>query len=155
MGLRILEDSSRLGQQTLLVDAQGNGDYTTIQAALNDAAEYASTESRWSVRVAPGLYGEQLVLRDYVDLLGLGPGRATRLRRVSGALISVPATCTVANLWLESCDAPVIDLPSNFSGTLMLEGVIIDQTGLDVSSLSVAGGTLKASNCLLAAGGPF
>ena len=68
MGSRILPGSSLLGQQTLLVDSQGNGDYTTIQAALNAAAVYATTTSRWSVRVAPGLYTEQITLNNYVDL---------------------------------------------------------------------------------------
>ena len=68
MGSRILSGSSLLGQQTLLVDSQGNGDYTTIQAALNAAAVYATTTSRWSVRVAPGLYTEQITLKNYVDL---------------------------------------------------------------------------------------
>ena len=52
---RILPASSRLGTQTLVVDSQGDGDYTSIQAALNAAANYASADSRWLVRVAPGM----------------------------------------------------------------------------------------------------
>ena len=152
MGVRILPGSSLLGTQTLLVDAQGDGDTTSIQEALNAAAAFASASRRWSVRVAPGTYNEQITLKDYVDLLGLGPRRAVRFKRSSGALIAAPATCTVSNLWLET-GAPVLSLGAAFGGILELDGVIIDQAALDVQSIQVAGGTLRLSCCLLAAGG--
>jgi hypothetical protein len=153
--MRILPSSSLLGTQTLLVDAQGNGDYRSIQAALNAAAPYATAASRWSVRVAPGTYTEQLILKDYVDLIGLGPGRATRLKRANGALITAPAPCTLTNLWLEAVDTAALSLGSSFSGVLELDDVIIDQAALDVQSVQVAGGTLKINRSVLAAGGPF
>ena len=153
MGVRILPGSSLLGTQTLLVDAQEDGDTTSIQEALNAAAAFASASRCWSVRVAPGTYSEQITLKDYVDLLGLGPGRAVRFKRSSGALIAAPATCTVSNLWLETGGAPVLSLGAAFGGILELDGVIIDQAALDVQSIQVAGGTLRLSCCLLAAGG--
>lgn len=151
--MRILPNTHRLGTQTLLVDAQGDGDTTSIQAALDIAANFATLDSPWSVRVAPGTYSEQLILRDYVDLLGLGPGRATRMCRQSGAVISQPATCTVANLWIETSDTPAIALDDGFSGVLDLDGVIVDQAALDVQAVQVAGGTLRLARCLLASGG--
>jgi hypothetical protein len=153
--MRILSASSLLGIKTLLVDAQGNGDYRSIQAALNAAAQFATAASRWSVRVAPGMYTEQLTLKDYVDLIGLGPGRATRLKRASGPLIAAPASCVIANLWLETVDTAVFSLGGAFTGVLELDGVIIDQAALDIQSVQVAGGTLKINRSLLAAGGPF
>jgi hypothetical protein len=155
MGSRILSSSSLLGQQTLLVDAQGNGDYTTIQEALNVAALYATITSRWSVRVAPGLYTEQITLKNYVDLLGLGPGRATRLKRSSGALIAAPASCVVADLWLETVDTPVVTLSSGFTGTLELDNIIIDQTPLDIAPIQVAGGTININRSNISSGGYF
>lgn len=103
--------------------------------------------------MAPGTYSEQLNLRDYVDLLGLGPGRATRLARQSGAVISQPAQCTIANLWIETADTPAIALDESFAGVLELDGVIVDQAALDVQAVQVAGGTLKLARCLLASGG--
>ena len=153
MSSRILPSSYLLGQQTLLVDAQGNGDYTTIQAALNAAAVYATVTSRWSVRVAPGLYTEQITLKDYVDLTGLGPGRATRLKRSSGNLFAAPASCVVANLWLETVDAPVVSTGGAFAGTLELDDVIVDQTVLDVASIQVASGTIIVNRSNLSCGG--
>ncbi len=153
MAKRILVSSSLLGSQTLLVDGQGNGDSTSIQDALDVAAQYATAESRWSVRVAPGVYTEGLALRDYVDLHGLGPGRAVRLRRASGPLILSPATCCLGDLWLETADATVLSLGSSFSGRLELERVTIDQLALDVPALQVAGGELRAARCWLASGG--
>lgn len=153
MGKRILDSSSLLGSQTLLVDGQGNGDTTSIQAALDMAAQYATAENRWSVRVAPGVYSEALRLRDYVDLHGLGPGRAIRLRRASGPLILSPAVCCLGDLWLETVDAAVLSLGSAFSGRIELERVTIDQYALDVPALQVAGGELLAARCWLASGG--
>ena len=155
MGSRILSGSSLLGQQTLLVDSQGNGDYTTIQAALNAAAVYATTTSRWSVRVAPGLYTEQVTLKDYVDLAGLSPGRATRLKRSSGNLFAAPATCVVSNLWLETVDAPVVSTGGSFTGTLELDDVIVDQNVLDIASIQVASGTIRVNRANLSCGGYF
>lgn len=43
--MRILPNTHRLGTQTLLVDAQGDGDATSIQAALDIAAAYATAAS--------------------------------------------------------------------------------------------------------------
>jgi hypothetical protein len=154
MGSRILPSSALLGQQTLLVDAQGNGDYTSIQSALNAAATLATAASRWSVRVAPGTYPEAIKLKDYVDLIGLGPGRAARLKRSSGALILEPASCVIANLWLESVDAPILTTDGSFTGLLELDDVVIDQTPLDIQPFVVNGGTLRLLRSLIAAGGP-
>lgn len=153
MAERILPTSSLLGTQSLVVDAQGNGDYTTIQAALNAAAPYASASARWTVRVAPGLYQERLTLKDNVDLCGLTPGRAAHLKMDSGALISTPASCTLADLWLETADAAVLSLGSAFSGALELYRVIIDQAALDIPAISQAGGSLLISASRLASGG--
>jgi hypothetical protein len=150
---RILPDSALLGQQTLLVDAQGDGDYTTIQAALNEAAEHATASSRWSVRVAPGVYSGQVTLKSYVDLVGLAPGRAAMLTRNSGVVLVAEGSCTVANLWLQSVDSPALVLGSGFSGLLELDGVIIDQTYLDVPPISQAGGQLHIYRSRLASGG--
>jgi hypothetical protein len=155
MASRILSSSSLLGQQTLVVDSQGNGDYTTIQEALNAAAVYATTTSRWSVRVAPGLYTEQITLKNHVDLVGLAPGRATRLKRATGALFAAPASCVVADLWLETVDTPVVTLSTGFTGTLELDNIIIDQTPLDIAPIQVAGGTIKINRSNISSGGYF
>ncbi len=155
MGTRILSGSSLLGQQTLVVDSQGNGDYTLIQEALNAAAVYATYNSRWSVRVAPGLYTEQLTLKDYVDLSGLAPGRATRLYRSSGALIAAPASCVVSNLWLETVNSPIVSLGAAFTGKLELDNILIDQTALDISPIQVSGGQLRINRSTIASGGYF
>jgi hypothetical protein len=151
--MRILPSSSLLGSQTLVVDAQGDGDYTSIQAALNLAAGYATAQSRWSVRVAPGTYTGQLCLKDYVDLVGLAPGRAAHLKSLSGPLIAEPATCVLANLWLETVDTSVLALETSFSGVLELENVLIDQCALDVPPLQVAGGLLKVRLSQVMSGG--
>ena len=64
-----------------------------------------------------------------------------------------PASCLLADLWLETSDAAIASLGAGFSGCLELERVTIDQTALDVPPLSVAGGTLRLQRCLVASGG--
>ena len=101
----------------------------------------------------PGLYQEPLVLKDYVDLCGLSPGRGAHLKLDSGALITAPATCTLAMLWLETTDAAVLNIGAAFSGSMELHGVIIDQAALDIPSISQAGGSLLITGSRLASGG--
>lgn len=153
--MRILPDSSLRGARTLLVDSQGNGDFTTIQAALNHAAQYASPQAPWVVRVAPGVYPENLALKDWVDLYGLGPGSASQVSPSSGSAIVTPATCSVAHLALSSRDAVVALTGPAFIGWLNLLAVTINQSALDIYSLQVEGGRLSLTGCWLAAGGPL
>lgn len=59
---------------TLVVDKNGRGDYTTIQAAINSIDDSASTNP-YVVYVMPGVYEEQVKLdEDYVSVIGLGGG---------------------------------------------------------------------------------
>ena len=64
----------------LVVDAQGEGDYTTIQAALDaigTTLPAAGAATPYLVRVAPGVYGEQVTMKEWVDLEGAGEGATT------------------------------------------------------------------------------
>lgn len=58
------------------VAARG-GDFTSIQSAISHAASMASPVSPVLVRVAPGVYREQLTLADFVDVEGAGPNATT------------------------------------------------------------------------------
>ena len=154
MGQRILDPTALLGTRSLLVDGQGNGDFSSIQSALDYASLFATAASRWSVRVAPGAYAESLALKDYVDLAALAPGQAAKVCPASNSAIRSAATCCVSDLWLSSSDAAVIQNGTGFSGSLELLGVRTEQTMLDIPSLSWSSGSLLARDCWLACGGP-
>ena len=153
MGNRIVGTTGQIGSNRLLVDYAGNGDTTSLQAALDAAAVYASASNRWLVQVAPGTYEGRLALKNYVDIAGLAPGAGVVIKALSGSLFSTPASCRISCCLLRTVDGTVVEAGSSFSGELVLDNVLIDQTPLDVSSLSVAGGTVKVCRSHLAAGG--
>lgn len=62
--------------------AKSGGDFTTVTAALNSITD-ASATKRYLVKVAPGIYAEQVTLKSYVDIEGSGQG-VTVLRWTGG-----------------------------------------------------------------------
>ena len=58
----------RLGDGPIIVAADGSGDYTTIQAAMDAAVEGTT------IKVQPGTYVEALVLEKDIVIAGQGDG---------------------------------------------------------------------------------
>jgi len=57
--------------QNVKVVAQSGGDFTSIQAALDSITD-ASASNPYLVYVAPGVYTEQVTMKQYVDIEGAG-----------------------------------------------------------------------------------
>jgi hypothetical protein len=57
--------------QNILVVAKSGGDFTSIQAALNSITT-ASNSNHFLIYIAPGVYREQVTMKDYVDIEGAG-----------------------------------------------------------------------------------
>ena len=74
----------------LLVDPGGNGQHTTIQAAIDSITD-ASPTNRYAIKVMPGTYTENIVLKDYVSLVGEPLRRTTKIYGTSGTLVTMPA----------------------------------------------------------------
>jgi hypothetical protein len=72
----------RASPQVVVVDAAGNGDYTSISAAL--AAISPSPTSPFIVEVWPGLYFERVVMKSYVHLQGADPYSTVVMFNVAG-----------------------------------------------------------------------
>ncbi len=63
----------------VVIVAKSGGDFTTITAALNSIA--GTADSRYLVWVAPGMYEEQVTMKQYVDIAGAGQ----LVTRITGA----------------------------------------------------------------------
>ncbi|MFW5713666.1 MAG: hypothetical protein ACOCYU_03260 [Brevefilum sp.] len=57
--------------QNVVVVAKSNGDFTSIQAALDSITD-ASESNPYLVYVAPGVYDERVTMKEYVDIEGSG-----------------------------------------------------------------------------------
>ncbi len=138
-----------------LVDGGGNGDYQSIQAALNAAhAQSPSASNRWLVLVGPGSYSESLVLYDHVDLSGMAPGPAAVITAPEGySAISTPASAWLSNLRLSGASDPVLLL--NSAGIeLHLDTLVIDESDVGVDGIKVSAAcSLVMRHCDIQAGG--
>ena len=59
------------GYANVVVVAKSGGDYTTISGAL-DSITTASDSNRYLIKVMPGVYTEQVFMKEYVDIKGSG-----------------------------------------------------------------------------------
>jgi hypothetical protein len=57
--------------QNVVIVAKSGGDYTTITAALNSISD-ASASNPYLIYVAPGVYTDQVYMKEYVDIQGSG-----------------------------------------------------------------------------------
>ncbi len=141
--------------RTYLVDGGGNGDYATIQAAINAAHEQEPTaEGRWLVLVGPGVYTESLTLYDYVDVSGLAPGPAAIIQAPEAQYaVATPASCWLSNLRLSGTTDPLL-LLNTAEIELVLDTVVIEEDDPGVAALKItADCTLRLRNCDIQAGG--
>ena len=84
-----------------IIVAPTNGDFTSIQAAINSAIS-PTADNRYLIIVAPGVYTESIVMRPYIDVQGSGVNLTTITHdgsapTVSGADHSELRSLTVVN----------------------------------------------------------
>jgi hypothetical protein len=151
---RVLTGTEQYGSRSLVVDGQGNGDYTTIQAAIDAAqGETPSASSRWLVRVAPGEYEEMLTLYDYIDVTALGPGHNVLLTTPAAQpAINISAECTISNIRIGGDNDPVIK-SGTFSGTLTLYNIVAEERDAGITFIQSTSGTIILRNCYIDVGG--
>lgn len=90
--------------QQVVTVAKAGADYTSIQGAIDSITD-ASTSKRYTVLVMPGLYTEQVTLKDWVDLRGLD--RRTTVLQYTGnnnGTIIMSDWSRVSNLNIEMTD---------------------------------------------------
>jgi hypothetical protein len=151
--LRILTGTEKYGTHALIADAQGNGHYTTIQAAINAAqAQTPTSDSRWLIRVSPGEYQESLTLYDYIDINGYAPGYGAYLESPpSQPAIANFAECTISNLRLGG-DYDNLIQSGGSTDIICFNNVIVDlESGQDGNVFQILTGTVKIFNSHISA----
>lgn len=79
--------------RTVYVSKDGNGDFDTIQEAIDDIASYEtpSATEPWIIYICPGEYTEDVVGADYVSLIGIGTKKdGARIIGVDGPTYTCP-----------------------------------------------------------------
>jgi hypothetical protein len=153
--VRILSQNEATPGYVIIVDAAGNGDYESIQ----DALDYANTQSpninrQWLVLVCPGVYVDALTLYDYIHIAGLSPDHSVILSPSAATLIESLAICTISNLKIVSATDPIITTDvGDTSKTLTLRNIFCEENDAGVDFLELAYGTVVLDRCNLRYGG--
>ncbi len=66
-----LQAEKTKGYANVVVVAKSGGDYTSVQAAVDSITD-AAVGNHYLVWVAPGIYNERVVMKEYVDIEGSG-----------------------------------------------------------------------------------
>jgi hypothetical protein len=78
--------ATRSSPQVVVVDAAGNGDFTSVSAAL--AAIAPSAAVPYVIEVRPGLYFDRIVMKSHVHLQGAGPDSTVVMFNMAGVVTS-------------------------------------------------------------------
>lgn len=155
MGTRVVSGSGQTAGNVLIADQAGNGDYQTIQAAIDAAAAQGPTATnQWLVLVAPGQYVESLALRDHVNVAGDSPDGGVLLVASGEAAIASAARCTLSGMRIAGNHSPLARTGSFAAGkTLRLVEVLMQESAADIDGLWVETGEVVLERCALQAGG--
>jgi putative hemolysin len=122
----------------LIVSGDGNGDYLSIQAAL-DAITNAAADNRYRVTVKPGVYDEAVRIKPFVDVIGNGPGNTTITSGNQGATVLLQDASGLADVTVTTRAPgtfPIVRTDANASATM--RGVTVQvpdaETGLEVEA---------------------
>jgi len=131
--------------------AKSGGDFDTITAALNSIGTSATAANPYLIRVAPGVYTEQVTMKEYVSIEGAGEGvtiiKWTGSKWVSGSIPPVdlwtPGTCETV-IGASNAELRYLTVQSDGGGTMdTAMGIRNNGTSPTLSHLtiSVSGGT--------------
>ncbi len=85
-------DDSGVNYAKVIVVAESGGDFTSIMDAMNSISP--TSNNRYLIWVAPGLYQEQVTVKPYVHLQGAGM-HATRISSTASGNQNLPSSATV------------------------------------------------------------
>lgn len=129
--------------------AKSGADFTTIQGAIDSITD-ATTTKRYLVKVQSGIYVENIVMKDYVDVIGAGRTN-TIISCTVGTCLTFPATKgtvsevgILANYGTMGAESTAI-LSNGADSALLLSDVIVTKSGGDfiMHGISVTGGAFR------------
>ena len=141
--------------QTVRVDSAGTYDYSVIQDAI-DAITDAATGKRYVIQVYPGNYSENVVLGDYMTLIGMGGAPSTcEITAATGVVLTLQtgSTTRIENIKVSATGTAVaVDLPVGstdtcYFGNCMINAVRTTSVG-DV--ITIKSGAANFTSCALA-----
>jgi len=148
------ENAFLILQQTVSV-AKVGAKYSTIQDAIDSITDNA-TDKRYIVLIYPGVYTENVVMEEYVSLVGLDH-ETTEITSASGTTVTAPpgtSDAAIHNLKLTStptADGAIVLLMT--AGELDVYNSYIKQTsatnGVEGKLIDHNAGELKLENCNL------
>jgi pectin methylesterase-like acyl-CoA thioesterase len=125
--------------------SKDGGEFLTIQNAIDSITD-ASATNWYTIDVAPGLYVENLTLKNYVSLVGKGGGRDVIVYSTSGTVLTLPSEFSyVERMAFQSAPtasgAKVIDAPNGGSHTIFFAGALQSS-----STNGITGNLISASS---------
>lgn len=156
-----LYDHTKIGQillSNVVYVAKTGGNYTTVSSALTAITD-ASSINRYTILVMPGIYNEQVTLKNYVDIIGVSP-KSVRFevsldegyRIFSGSGVD----CIIANITTKGTKKAT-GVPANFyfSGTcnIIMSNIRVESSATTVYTIEFGAGSINLDlfNCDLQA----
>jgi len=94
-------------QQAIIV-AKADGDFDNIQDAIDSISDNA-TDKRYAILIYPGIYTENIVMEEYVSLVGFDH-ESTEVTSTSGVTITAPSGASDAGIYeLKMSSTPTAD----------------------------------------------
>ena len=128
-----------------------NADFSSIQSAINSIND-ASPSKIYNILIYPGIYTENVVLKDYVNLIGFSPfiEQPATINPASGIPLTIPNSshCNIANMKIYSAQGNTISL--GVSSVVQLSNVQASSADPSYPVLAAYGDfTLNAYQCKL------
>ncbi|MFH1838285.1 MAG: pectinesterase family protein, partial [Candidatus Kuenenbacteria bacterium] len=125
-GIVTFGGASSLYQQTIVV-AKGGSIYSTIKQALDSITDNSSSK-RYLIEVKPGTYEENVIMKDYIDIIGAGP--EVTIIKTTNPTVSL------------------IDASTNLINKGRLEGIALEVIGdaIGINVINIGAGNLTVDN---------
>jgi len=143
--------------QIVTVSKVSGGDFTTIQGAINSISDNA-TGKRYSILIYPGVYTEDVVMEDWVSLIGLGNPSNTIINGTNSAPLVTfdtdSSTSSIENISMmlaPTTDAQSMVLMTNGKHRFKNCSWVLSSSTQDIGAtvINQSGGTLYLDDCNL------
>ena len=139
-GRMLVADGSSLKWQTYdklthIITVGDGGQYTTIAHALATIVDNSET-TPYLIKVGPGIFSEQIVLKQYVDIEGSGKNQTTILFNGNNSPPSVDHTSATV-VGAMNCEVRCLKIVSQSSGNDYAVGVYSSEASLSLKDVAI------------------